>query len=60
MKAFVLHGAGRPARDVVPDPAVKEPTGVVVRVDVFARAARTGDVEVVLGRGRYGAVAVGG
>ncbi|MFJ9351201.1 zinc-dependent alcohol dehydrogenase family protein [Streptomyces sp. NPDC101237] len=33
MKAFVFHGPGQAAWEDVPDPAVKEPTDVVVRVD---------------------------
>ncbi|WP_369029833.1 zinc-dependent alcohol dehydrogenase family protein [Streptomyces adonidis] len=33
MKAFVFHGAGQSAWEDVPDPAVKEPTDAVVRVD---------------------------
>ncbi|MFJ9709385.1 zinc-dependent alcohol dehydrogenase family protein [Streptomyces sp. NPDC101234] len=33
MKAFVFHGPGQSAWEEVPDPAVKEPTDVVVRVD---------------------------
>ncbi|MFD5594906.1 hypothetical protein [Streptomyces griseorubiginosus] len=60
MKAFVCHGAGQPAWEVVPDPAVRESTDAFVRVDVFARAVGTGDVEVVLGRERHGILAVGG
>ncbi|MFG2959035.1 zinc-dependent alcohol dehydrogenase family protein [Streptomyces sp. NPDC048291] len=33
MKAFVFHGPGQSAWEEVPDPAVKEPTDAVVRVD---------------------------
>ncbi|MEU8717436.1 zinc-dependent alcohol dehydrogenase family protein [Streptomyces sp. NPDC048663] len=33
MKAFVFQGPGQAAWEEVPDPAVKEPTDVVVRVD---------------------------
>ncbi|QFQ98115.1 zinc-dependent alcohol dehydrogenase family protein [Streptomyces phaeolivaceus] len=33
MKAFVFHGPGQSAWEDVPDPAVKEPTDAVVRVD---------------------------
>ncbi|MFI6013633.1 zinc-dependent alcohol dehydrogenase family protein [Streptomyces sp. NPDC051243] len=34
MKGYVFHGPGRSAWEEVPDPAVKEPTDAVVRVDV--------------------------
>ncbi|MFF2848844.1 zinc-dependent alcohol dehydrogenase family protein [Streptomyces sp. NPDC058001] len=33
MKALVFHGPGRTSWDVVPDPAVKDPADVIVRVD---------------------------
>ncbi|NUO43169.1 MAG: zinc-dependent alcohol dehydrogenase family protein [Streptomyces sp.] len=33
MKAFVFHGAGQSAWEEVPDPAIKEPTDAIVRVD---------------------------
>ncbi|MER5518371.1 alcohol dehydrogenase catalytic domain-containing protein [Streptomyces sp. NPDC002763] len=33
MKAFVFHGPGQSAWEEVPDPAIKEPTDAVVRVD---------------------------
>ncbi|MDX2678364.1 zinc-dependent alcohol dehydrogenase family protein [Streptomyces soliscabiei] len=33
MKAYVFHGPGRSAWEEVPDPALKEPTDAVVRVD---------------------------
>ena len=33
MKGYVFHGAGQSAWEEVPDPAVKEPTDAVVRVD---------------------------
>lgn len=33
MKAFAFHGAGQSAWEDVPDPAAKEPTDAVVRVD---------------------------
>ncbi|MFS8204740.1 alcohol dehydrogenase catalytic domain-containing protein [Streptomyces sp. CWNU-52B] len=34
MKGFVFHGSGQAAWEDVPDPAVKDPTDAVVRVDV--------------------------
>ena len=33
MKALVYHGPGQKAWEEVPDPAVQEPTDVVVRID---------------------------
>ncbi|MDN3027184.1 zinc-dependent alcohol dehydrogenase family protein [Streptomyces sp. S.PB5] len=33
MKGFVFHGPGRSAWQDVPDPAIKDPTDVIVRVD---------------------------
>jgi alcohol dehydrogenase len=34
MKGFVSHGPGQSAWEEVPDPAVKEPTDVIVRIGV--------------------------
>ncbi|MEV6025768.1 zinc-dependent alcohol dehydrogenase family protein [Streptomyces sp. NPDC052036] len=33
MKGFVFHGTGQAAWEEVPDPAIKDPTDVIVRVD---------------------------
>ncbi|MET8449718.1 zinc-dependent alcohol dehydrogenase family protein [Streptomyces sp. NPDC005209] len=36
MKGFVFHGPGQSAWEEVPDPALKEPTDVIVRVDAVS------------------------
>ena len=33
MKALVYHGPGHKAWESVPDPAIQEPTDVIVRID---------------------------
>ena len=33
MKALVYHGPGQRSWDTVPDPALQEPTDVIVRID---------------------------
>jgi len=46
MRALVYHGSGSKAWEEVPDPEITEDA-----YDVFARAADTGALKVVLSRG---------